>query len=356
MATEAIDQEKMQAFMGKLIGDLGGTMSAFLACLGDRLGLFKELTNGGPATAAELAQRTGLNERYVAEWLLGMASAGYVEYDRTSDRYALPPEHAPALAQEEGPFFVGGVLEMLPEFVRPIDQIAEAFRAGGGVPQSAFDPRVWEGMERFTASWVENLLVSQWLPAAPDVQAKLEAGATIADVGCGSGRALIKLAQAFPASRFVGYDAFPGQIERARENVERAGVADRVRIELLDVAAGVPETFDAITTFDVIHDSVEPERLLEAIRAALSPDGIYVMLEMNSSDDPHDNVGPISSMLYGASIFYCMTTSLAHGGAGLGTNGMPEAKVRELSLAAGFSSVRRLPIEDPFSILYEIKP
>lgn len=356
MATvEPLDHAKVEAFMGKLIGDFGSTMATLLAHLGDRLGLFKQLADGGPATAAELAQRAGVQERYAAEWLLGLTSAGYLEYDRETDRYALPPEHALALAQEDGPFFVGGVLEMLPELVRPVDELAGAFRTGGGVSQASFDPRIWEGMERFSASDYENRLVPEWLPAVPGAESKLRAGGTLADIGCGSGRAIITLAKAFPGARFVGYDVFPAQVERARENVERAGVADRVRIELLDVAAGLPETYDLITTFDVVHDAVDPRGLLRALRKSLEPDGSYVLVEINSADDPHENVGPLATMFYGASVFYCLTTSLAHGGEGLGTNGLPEAKVRELCLEAGFTSVRRLPIDSPFNILYEVK-
>jgi 2-polyprenyl-3-methyl-5-hydroxy-6-metoxy-1,4-benzoquinol methylase len=353
--TQTLDEAKVEAFMGKVLGDLGGTMAMLLAHLGDRLGLFKELADRGPATPAELATRAHVDERYAAEWLLGLTSAGYLDYDRGTGRYSLPPEHALALAQEGGPFFVGGAFEMLPEFVRPIDELAEAFRSGGGVSQAAFDPRIWEGMERFTAGWFENHLVQEWIPALPEVQAKLEAGATLADVGCGSGRAVIKLALAFPSSHFVGYDAFQGQVDRARENIDHAGLADRVRIELLDVAAGLPEEFDLITTFDVVHDAVDPQGLLRAIRNSLAPGGIYLVLEINTADDPHENVGPIATMYYGASVFYCMTTSLAHGGAGLGTHGLPEARLRELCLEAGFTSVRRTPIEDPFDILYEVK-
>jgi 2-polyprenyl-3-methyl-5-hydroxy-6-metoxy-1,4-benzoquinol methylase len=153
----------------------------------------------------------------------------------------------------------------------------------------------------------------------------------------------------------VGYDAFPGQVERARAAARAAGVEDRVRFEVRDVAAGVGETFDVISTFDVVHDTVDPDELLRSIRAMLAPDGIYLMLEMNSADDPADNVGPLATLFYGFSVVYCMTTSLAHGGAGLGTCGCPPAKVRELSAAAGFSRVERLPLENPFNILYAIR-
>jgi SAM-dependent methyltransferase len=352
----AVDDAKLEAFMGKLIGDFGGTMAMMMAAIGDRLGLFKELVQRGPATSAELAERAGIDERYALEWLRAMASAGYLEFDPGSERFTLPPEQALAFATEASPVFVGGALQMLPEIVGPFDRLLEAFSKGGGVSQDAFGPAFWEGMERFSASMFENQLLQQWIPEMPDVEEKLKRGARVADVGCGSGRALIKLAGAFPNSQFVGYDAFEGQFARARQNAEQAGVGDRVRFELLDAAAGLPEHFDVITTFDVIHDAVDPRGLLRAIHAALEPDGAYVMLEVNSADDPADNVGPLASMMYGFSVFYCMTTSLAHGGEGLGTVGMPEAKVRELSTEAGFSAVRRLPVEDPFSIVYEIKP
>jgi SAM-dependent methyltransferase len=350
-----VDEARLAQFMEKVVGDLGSTFATLLAAFGDRLGLFKELGKG-PASSDELAERAQISERYAREWLRAMAAAGYVEHDPSSDRYALQPEQALAFAAEGSPAFVGGVFQMIPEAIKPYEGIAEAFRTGGGVSQSAFGPAFWEGMERFSAIMYENELVPTWIPAMPDVEQQLSRGARIADVGCGSGRALIKLAEAFPESSYVGYDAFAGQLERARANAEQAGVGERVRFELLDVAEGLPGRFDVITTFDVIHDAVDPRGLLKAIRDALEPDGIYVMLDVRSADDPADNVGPIASMFYGFSIFYCMTTSLAHGGEGLGTLGLPEVKVRELAAEAGFSSVRNVPIDDPFDLLYEIKP
>jgi SAM-dependent methyltransferase len=215
---------------------------------------------------------------------------------------------------------------------------------------------MWDGLERFTASWFEHLLLPHWIPAMPDVQAKLERGADVADVGCGRGRTLIKLAQAYPHSRFVGYDAFGPTIARATASAEAAGIADRVHFRELDVSKGMPDQYDLIMTFDVIHDSVNPLGLLREIRQALRPDGIYVMLEINSSHNLEENAGPLGAFFYGVSVMYCMTTSLAHDGEGLGTVGMHEPKVREMCTAAGFSSVRRLPLENPFNIVYEIRP
>jgi SAM-dependent methyltransferase len=352
MTTAQIDQGRLDAFMGKALTDLSGTTATVLAFLGDRLGLFRALADA-PATSEELAARAGVHERYAREWLRGMTAAGYLEAD--GDQFRLPAEQAQALAAEGGPVFLGGVQQELMGMLRPLDALTEAFRSGGGVPQSAYPPDAWDGMRRFSQGWFENLLLQEWIPAAAEVRQKLDAGARYADVGCGSGLAVIKLAQAFPRSEFVGYDAFAGQVERARAAAEAAGVRDRVRFEVRDVAAGVGEAFDVISTFDVVHDAVDPAALMRGIHDALAPDGIYLMLEMNSADDPADNVGPLATLFYGFSVIYCMTTSLAHGGAGLGTCGCPPAKVRELSAAAGFSRVDRLPLENPFNILYAIR-
>lgn len=350
-----IDEARAEAFVGKVLGDSSAAMVTLLAGIGDRLGLFKDLAAKGSATSAELANRAGINERYSREWLGGMTTAGYLEYDPGSGRFTLPPEHAPALVQEGGPVFFGGVFQMFPALVGPLDQLTQAFRDGGGVPQSAYDADFWAGMERFTAGWFESHLLQEWIPAMPDVQAKLERGADVADVGCGSGRALMKLAQAFPNSRYVGYDLFQTQVDRAIANAKDAGLVDRLTFKQADAVEGLPEQYDMITTFDVIHDAVDPRGLLRAVRNSLRPDGIYVCLDINCSDKLEENAGPLGAMFHGFSILYCMTTSLAQGGEGLGTLGFNEPKVRELCGEAGFSSVRRVPLENPFNNLYEAK-
>jgi 2-polyprenyl-3-methyl-5-hydroxy-6-metoxy-1,4-benzoquinol methylase len=352
-----LDEAKVEAFVGKALGNFSATMTTALTALGDRLGLFKDLAQNGPATAAELAERAGVNERYAAEWLRGMAAAEYLEHDRGSDTYTLPPEHAVALANEgANPAFLCGTMQMVPAMLGPFDQLTEAFRNGGGVQQAEFGADWWDGMQRFTAAWFESELMNDWMPALPHVHEKLERGAAAADVGCGSGRASIAFAQAYPDSTFVGFDAFEGQVERAQANADAAGVGDRVRFELLDVAKGLPDTYDLVTTFDVIHDAADPGGLIKAIREGTKDDGDYLMLEINCADDHADNQGELAAMFYGFSVFYCMTTSLANGGAGLGTCGMPEAKVRELCNAAGFSRVDRLPFENPFNTLFDIRP
>jgi SAM-dependent methyltransferase len=351
----SIDSAKQEAFVGQVLANTGAAMVTTLAALGDRLGLFKTMAASGPATRADIAARAGIVERYAREWLGGMTSAGYVTYDPATRRFALPPEHVAALADEGGPMFFGGVYEMLLSASSVVDRVAEAFRAGGGVPQSAYDDRFWDGMERFSGGWYDNLLVQQWLPAMPDVQRKLREGADVADVGCGRGRALIRLAQAYPASRYVGYDAFAPSVERATAQAREAGVADRVRYEVRDAASDLPGRFDVITTFDVIHDAVDPVAVLRSIFRALKPDGIYLCLDANCSDKLEENTGPIGSIFHGISILYCMTTSLAGGGAGLGTLGLHEHKLRDLATVIGFRDIRRVPIEDPFNNLYDLR-
>jgi 2-polyprenyl-3-methyl-5-hydroxy-6-metoxy-1,4-benzoquinol methylase len=353
---QTIDQAKADAFVGKVLADTAALAVTVMSSIGDRLGLFKILAQQGPATSVELADRAHVNERYTREWLGAMASAGYLEYDPTTRRFTLPPEHVPVLAQEGGPVFFGGVQEEMVGLVGPISQLIQAFRNGGGVPMEAYDPSTWEGLTRFTNGWFENLLVPVWMPAMPEVQAKLERGALVADVGCGHGKALIKLAQTYPQSRYVGYDNFAPSIEQAKANAEAAGVADRLSFQHLDASQGLPEQYDVITTFDVVHDAVNPRGLLRAIRNGLRPGGRYVCLEINSSDKLEENIGLLGAFFYSVSVLYCMTSSLAHHGEGLGTVGIPESKMHELCAEAGFSHVRRVPMENPFNILYEVTP
>jgi SAM-dependent methyltransferase len=360
-ASVVVDDAKVAEFAGKVVTDAGGAMAVLLCELGDRLGLLRSLAEEGAATSAELAERTGLQERYVREWLHGLAAAHYLDRDVADpERFSLPPERVPVLADEGGRWFAAPAFRMLPPLVGNLDGVAHAFEAGGGVPTTAYGPAWWDGMQRFTASF-HTLLATEWIPSLPALHAKLERGATGADVGCGAGRASISLARAYPASRFVGFDVVPDQIALARANARDAGVGDRVSFEVLEVARGLPGRYDLMTTFDAVHEAIDPVGLLRAIRAATADDGSYLMAELNCADRPEDNVGPLHAMLYGLSVLYCMTTTLAHGGAGLGACGLPEARVRELCTQVGFSSVRRVPL--PYTslasienILYEVRP
>jgi SAM-dependent methyltransferase len=350
----SFDLAKQDAFAAKVLADCAGFQSVLMCALGDRLGLFKDLAANGPASSEELAARAGIMERYAREWLGGMASAGYLVYDPSRRRFALPVEHAPLLAQEGGPLFLGGGFEQLVSLAPLLERIEQAFLHGGGLPLAAYHEHFWCGTERLTAGWFDNLLVPVWLPAMPAVHARLAQGARVADVGCGHGRALIALAQAYPRGYYVGYDVHAPSIAAARERAEAAGVGERVRFVVLDAAQGLPEQYDVITTFDVIHDQVNPRGMLQAIRRSLHPDGVYVCLEVACSEKLEENLGMLGTLWHGMSIFFCLTTSLAAGGEGLGTLGLHEAKLRELCEAAGFRSVRRVPIHNPFNHLYEI--
>jgi SAM-dependent methyltransferase len=351
-----IDEARAEAFVGTVLTNFGAAFAGILTGVGDRLGLFKDLAAAGPATSAELAARTSTDERYIREWLAQMQAVGYLEYDPTSGRFTLPAEHVPVLAQEGGPVFFGGTHQMLLGLGDALPLLVDAFRNGGGVPQSAYGPDWWEGMSRFTSGWFENLLLPVWIPAMPDVQAKLEAGCVVADVGCGRGLGLVRLAEAYPRSTFVGFDLFAPWLDLARALADDAGVADRVRFEERDCSKGLPDRYDVVTTFDVVHDAIDPRGLLRTIRQGLADDGIYVCLDINCSAKVEENAGPLGTTFYGFSVLYCMTTSLAGGGEGLGTCGFHEHKVNEYCADAGFSTVRRLPLDDPFNNVYEIRP
>ena len=350
----ALDYEKVRSFLGQTVSDVGTATLGALSFIGDRLDLFKAMAASGPVTIDELAARTRLNARYLREWLNAMTAAGYVIHDAETGRYLLPAEHAAVLADETSPFFVGGFLEMIVPAVMQAPKLVRAFRNGKGVPQSAYPPEMFEAIERGSAPWYRHKLTQKWIPTMPDVKTKLESGGSTLDVGCGSGLAAIAIAKAFPLAQVFGYDNHPGSIERARANAKAEGVGKRVTFKAMDAKRLRGPKFDFVSTFDVVHDSADPVGLLKAIRRALKPDGTYLMLEMNCSPNVNENINFIGKFLYTVSTLYCMTQSLAQSGAGIGA-AMGEPKARELAAVAGFTQFRRLPIEDPFSVLYEIR-
>jgi len=341
-----MEQAEVELFLKKVVADTSGLAVTVMAALGDRLGLFKDLAANGPAVSSEFAKRTGIHERYAKEWLAGMTSAGYLEYDSASQLFALPPAHEPVLAQEGGPFFFGGTHQMLLGMLKIVELLEKAFQTGSGIPLAAYDGNTWEGMERDMTGIYEAKLLKEWISAMPDVQAMLESGVQVADVGCGSGRVLIMLAKAFPKSRYVGIDIFEPLIERAKSNAEAAGVSNLVSYKALDPSFGMPDQYDLITTFDVVHEVVNPLGLLRAIRKGLKTGGRYVCLEPKCEEALEDNVGPLAALRYGFSLLFCMSTSLANGGEGLGTMGLHEAKMKQLCREAGFSDVRLLPLKN----------
>jgi len=352
----ALDHEKLKAFVVQAVNDVGTATLGALSFIGDRLGLFKAMASAGPVTVEELARKTRLDRRYLQEWLGAMTAAQYIEYEAPTRRYRLPPAHAFVVADETSPFFVGGFLEIVVPLVAQAPKLLRAFRNGKGVRQRAYPAETFEVIECSSAAWYRHKLVQEWLPTMPDVVDKLRAGGAYADVGCGSGRAAITVAKAFPEARVSGFDNHAGSIARARKNARAERVGRRVTFEARDAKRMPKERFDLVSTFDVVHDAADPLGLLKTIREGLHPDGVYVCLDINCGGKLEDNLNPFGALFHGVSTLYCMTTSLANGGVGLGTLGFHEAKVHELCEEAGFSSVRRVPIENPFNNLYEARP
>ncbi|HEV2072767.1 MAG TPA: class I SAM-dependent methyltransferase [Thermomicrobiales bacterium] len=359
MVTEpALDMEKAFAFAFKVLGDFTACQMGTLNTIADRLGLFDRLAESGSVTSAEFSEQAGIHERYAREWLSAMACHGYVSYDAASKRFSLPPEHAFCLANHDSPVYLTGLFGMTPVTWSNVDLLTEAFRNGGGVPQERFGDEFWCGFERFTRTAFRNNLVQDWIPAMPEVDARLRAGGSVADIGCGNGQALLYLAHGYPEATLVGYDNYAPAIEAANSRAAEAGLGDRVHYEVLDVTHGIPGGYDLITTFDVVHDMPRPRPAMREIHGALNPGGTYFVLEFNLSGDLQENIDHplgIGAFGYSASTNYCMTQALAVDGEGIGTC-MGEEKARELATEAGFSYFRRIDFPNsPFNLFYEIR-
>lgn len=339
----------------QVTADLAGAMVSVMCGLGDRLGLFAAMAALGPCTSDELAGHTGLDERYLREWLHCLAAAGYLEADPVHDRFALPGPLAMVLASGSAMDLSGGYALLL-AMTRTVDVVAAAFRAGEGVTPDAYPDELYLAMERMSRSWLDTLLVEQWLPAVAGLAGRLTRGGRVVDIGCGGGRALIRLAQAFPRSEFLGIDLHPSAIDRATAAVERAGMADRIQLGTADAAAGLPGPVDLVTLFDVLHDSPRPEAVLRAARAALAADGTVLILESRGAATPLANSGPAATILFATSVLYCLPASRTAQGSGTGTLGMTGERIGELATGAGFGTVREVPVHHPFHALYELRP
>ena len=358
MSQPALDMDKVHGLAFKVVGDLTSQQMGTLSTVADRLGLFKTLAKVGPVTSEEFAARSAINERYGREWLSAMACHGYVAYDDDTETFALTPEQAFCLVDQDSPLYLTSIFGVLPDYWRNLDLLTDAFRHGGGVPQERFGHDWLCGFQRFSRTAFVNYLCQEWIPAMPEIDARLRAGGSAADIGCGNGMALIQLARCYPEARLVGFDRHAPAIEAARANAEAAGVGDRIRFGVRDAGGGIPGTYDLITCFDVVHDMPFPRRALPQIRAALAPGGSFFVLEFNFSDDLQENIDHpfgIGAFGYGASVNYCMTTALAVGGEGTGTC-MGERRLREFAADAGFSETRRLDFpQNPFNLIFEVK-
>lgn len=353
---EAPDSEKLRERLLHIAGMMIGAHVAPMIILGIRLGLYRALAGAGPVTSDDLAASTGLHERWLREWLQGQAAGGVLDY-QGEGRYELSPEAAVLLADEDGMTYLGHNFDALTHLMSMVEPLQESFRTGIGYSWSDRDAEHVASTERVFRTWYRQVLVPVALPAIDGVTAVLDAGAKVADVGCGTGIALIEMAKAYPASRFHGYDISQLALDRAARNKSEAGV-DNVTFHNID---GDPlpggASFDFITTFDCLHDMTRPEEAVAAIRAAIKPDGVWLIADVNSAPTFEENLpNPLAPMFYALSVLSCMSSGLSEpGGAGLGTVGLPEPKMRELVEAGGFTRFRRLDIPHLVNAFYEAR-
>jgi SAM-dependent methyltransferase len=331
-----IDPAEVEAFFGQLMGLYTGSMLTYMIDLGHRTGLLTAAA-AGPATSEQLARRAGLHERYVREWIGAMVTGGILELDAATAECWLPPARAVALTG--GPMSMAPIAQLQTHLGKHVGEVARAFREGGGVPYSAYRPEFTDVMDAVSRTIYDSTLVDGCLPLVPGLVERLRAGARLADVACGTGHALVVLAREFPASTFVGYDLDEGAIARARAEATGARLGN-VTYEVRDAARLiVDEPFDAVVVFDALHDQVDPTGVLARIHDALVPGGWFLMKEPHAADDIAGNVGnPFAPMLYATSVLHCMTVSLAHDGAGIGT-AFGEQLARDLLAGAGFRDV-----------------
>jgi 2-polyprenyl-3-methyl-5-hydroxy-6-metoxy-1,4-benzoquinol methylase len=353
--TPVVDQDKLMAFLGQVIGELGATVNAGLIVAGDRLGLYRAMANAGPITSAELAAKTGTAERYVREWLNAQAAGGFVTYDPETTRYLLPPEQAMALADENSPAFVCGAFELATATIKAEPQIEKVFRSGAGFGWHEHDAGVFTGCERFFRPGYNANLVSSWLPALEGVEEKLRVGANVADVGCGLGSSSRLMAEAYPRSRITGFDYHRESIELARQKAKAAGLSDRLRFEAAPAQTFPGSGYDLITMFDCLHDMGDPIGAARHVRQALAPDGTWLIVEPIAGDTVQQNLNPVGRAYYAFSTFLCTPNSLSQDvGLALGAQA-GEKRIRDVVTAAGFTKFRRVS-ETPFNAIYEVRP
>jgi 2-polyprenyl-3-methyl-5-hydroxy-6-metoxy-1,4-benzoquinol methylase len=341
----------------RAVGYLSGAAVSALVKLGDELGLYRAMHGAGPVTSDELAARLGLHERWVREWLHGQAGAGLVR-PVGQGRFELTDAQAAVLADEDDPAFMGGGFGLLFSLFQRWERLPTAFRTGRGTPYDdlGVDHAVHES--RFSAPWMRANLVPVVLPALDGLIDKLRAGAKVADVGSGSGRALLEMAAAFPASEFHGYDSAEHAVRLARDNLVASGVTN-ARFHLAEAAALEPDgSYDVVLTWDCLHDMTDPASAARAIRAAMAPDGTWLIVDLEVAPTPEDNLGhPLAGLLYGFSVLDCLGCSTSEeGGAALGTLGLSEPVLRRLVAEAGFTRCTRLDIDSPLNAFYEVRP
>src|SRR6201996_4590716 len=350
-----MDEAKLNQFIGQMLGDLGGAASVAMVRIGDAFGLYKTLHAKGALTCAELAAESGVNDRYMREWLSHQAASNYLTYDAATAKFALPPEQAMVFAIEDSPVYLIGAFDLMASLPDAQPKVEAAFRSGDGVAWGDMGGCMFCAVARFFRPGYVNNLVHNWLPSLDGVVHKLQSRALAADIGCGHGWSTVLMAKAFPNSTFVGYDFHPSSIEEAQTHAQEHGVSGNARFEVA-TAKGFPGAgFDLVTCFDCLHDMGDPAGTAAHIRQALKPDGTWMVVEPMAGDRLEDNLNPVGRLYYAGSTMICVPTSLAQEvGAALGAQA-GEAKLRAVMTDGGFSRVRRAT-ETPFNMVLEARP
>jgi SAM-dependent methyltransferase len=348
-----INEDKMHAFLGKVVGDLGASLSSVLAYIGQKLGLYAALADSDGMTPAELAEKTNTNERYIREWLINQASGDYVHYDPATGKFSMLPEQAVALTDENSPFYVGGGFHVVKAMANAQPRIMKYFKDGGGMLWGEHDPDLFVGTERFFRPGYTAHLVGSWIPALPGVEEKLTTGATVADVGCGHGASTIIMAKAFPNSQFYGYDNHPASIENARAKAAAASVADRVHFEVAAAGDYPDKGYDLICFFDCLHDMGDPYGATKHAAETLADGGSCLIVEPMAGNTVEENFNIVGRTFSGASTLCCTSNSLATGGPALGAVATEDA-IRDVVTSGGFSHFRRAT-ETPFNRIFEAR-
>jgi len=350
----ALDMNKLNAFIGQFVGDLGAAVHAGMVVIGEKLGLYKALA-ASPQTPAELAAKTNTDERYVREWLSSQAAGGYVTYDEKSGKFSLTEEQSFALAQEDSPAYLPGAFELALGSLAAVPRIAESFRTGAGMGWHEHEDGVFHGCEKFFRPGYAANLVTSWIPALEDVNEKLQKGARMADVGCGKGASTILMAKAYPNSHFFGFDYHDKSIEGARETAKRENVADRVEFDVAKAKEFPGKDYDLVAVFDCLHDMGDPVGAAKHVLQSLSKDGTWMIVEPFANNELKDNLNPVGRVYYSFSTLLCTPCSRSQEvGLCLGAQA-GETRIRDVVTAAGFTRFRRAT-ETPFNIVYEARP
>jgi SAM-dependent methyltransferase len=348
-----VDEQRLNAFLGKAVGDLGAAVSAVLVSIGDELGFYKALA-AGPLTARELAAKAGAHERYVREWLANQAAGGYVEYDAASERFSLSPEQGLCLADPNGPVDLPGAYSIVRDLFHIRDRALANFRTGQGMEWGEHHQCLFHGTERFFRASYNAHLLTSWLPALDGVVDKLKKGARVADIGCGHGASTVLMAQAFPNSTFVGIDYHAASIDTAKQRAAAAGVPN-AGFEVADATSYNGQPYDLIAFFDCLHDMADPAGVARHARQMLKTDGHVMVVEPFADDRLENNLNPVGRVYYGASTMVCVPVSLAKNGPALGAQA-GEQRLRQILVDEGGFSRSRRATETPFNMVLEARP